>query len=632
MKINKILEIGILSVLLVACGGGGGTSSPPASSSGSSSSTASLNLQVDAGPDIDVNEGESVSISIEVESEAEIVAHSASRVSGEGGSISLTDPNGLEYTFNAPDTVMQDSLEIAYEFTYEDGNGKVGSDTVVITVNRINDAPIVSLEPHLVVHAGEDIELSANADDPDGNDLTYIWVQTTSENLVDIGNRSDESISFVAPETDKNLELEFTVTVEDSDGASASASAFVSVIPKNAPDIDIHFPGKVSYSWKSELPISGVAKPEDGHSLVAISVSSDIETVEALINNDGSWRVDRLVIPTDKAFSEITVTAEDSSGRISIEKIKIYSQSASMPWAGANIVSMVVKENGVSSWLLMSEDDTNSFDIVSYDFLSGAVTEPVVSISVGGEDIPELDAVEMLYDEKEKRFFIASSPSFDSSMILLVDEMTGDYSVLSGAEKGEGPEFQRITGITLSSSGELFVVDEGLGSVMEVDISTGNRLPIAPEFPPAPSLLYSGDLEWDSANSRLLIVPFLSFSEDALLSVTDTSEGGDIESVSNVNNEGPDVDAGYREAAVDEENGRIFLVNNSQTELIEIDLSSGDRNTLVENIDINSLLFISDLTYSSVTKLLYLTQSAPQGRIFALDIESGVAVGIGTFP
>lgn len=110
---------------------------------------------------------------------------------------------------NAPGTVV-------YELTVTDGNGSTDTDTVSVVWNA-NQVPTTTApatqNPSGPVVAGSNVSLSAGtSSDPDGNPISYSWVQTSGP-TVTLDDPTSATPSFTAPMTGGTVT--FTLTIDD---------------------------------------------------------------------------------------------------------------------------------------------------------------------------------------------------------------------------------------------------------------------------------------------------------------------------------------------------------------------------------------------------------------------------------
>jgi hypothetical protein len=89
-------------------------------------------------------------------------------------------------------------------------NGQI-SDPAVISANF---APTLSIDEVSTINEQTQVLLTANAVDPEGATLTYLWQQTGGETVVLTGE-NEASVSFTAPDITSDSNLSFSVTVSD---------------------------------------------------------------------------------------------------------------------------------------------------------------------------------------------------------------------------------------------------------------------------------------------------------------------------------------------------------------------------------------------------------------------------------
>jgi len=155
------------------------------------------------------------------------------------------DPDGdaLEYTWTqieGPETVVLEGgnsvlasftagLAGSYRFQLVVSDGKVASapDTVTVTVVRVNRPPVA-----LVVASPESVEVGSRVTldgsasyDPDGDFLTYEWIQTGGPQVALEGAETAAAVFYAVNEG----VLTFRLVVRDSEFASASAEVTVTV-------------------------------------------------------------------------------------------------------------------------------------------------------------------------------------------------------------------------------------------------------------------------------------------------------------------------------------------------------------------------------------------------------------------
>ena len=111
---------------------------------------------------------------------------------------------------------------------YQVSDGDVSSELAVVSfdITPVNDPPMIETKLEAIYHSGEKVTLTANAIDPEGDEVTYTWrgPQITSD------IQHDQSITFMAPRVSNKNELIFLL--EANDGNAVTTASFpVTVLP-----------------------------------------------------------------------------------------------------------------------------------------------------------------------------------------------------------------------------------------------------------------------------------------------------------------------------------------------------------------------------------------------------------------
>jgi len=140
-----------------------------------------------------------------------------------GTPVALSGANTASATFTAPHTVSGETL--SFVLTVSDGKVTT-SDTVNVTVNRVNRAPVVTAAA-VTVDERSTASLVAMASDADGDALTYSWTQVSGAPFT-LSGADTATVSFATGEVTTDRSFTFRVTVSD-DVASASQNVVVNV-------------------------------------------------------------------------------------------------------------------------------------------------------------------------------------------------------------------------------------------------------------------------------------------------------------------------------------------------------------------------------------------------------------------
>ena len=224
----------------------------------------------------------------------------------------------VDYYFNV--TALADDLE-------SNQSNEVG---VRPLQNFNNSTPSVQLL-NTNVNAAEVVTLSAEVSDPDGNNISYLWQQTSGASI-DIIDGNESEVTFTAPTVDAPVELGFALTVFDNLGASSTSSATVTVYDNLAPQVDAGADQSVSPGATVDLlgsasdsdgSVVDIAWQQESGSIVSLSSNSTLDTsfTAPSANSSELTLVFRLSVTDDRGASvtdtvSVIVAADQASTTI----------------------------------------------------------------------------------------------------------------------------------------------------------------------------------------------------------------------------------------------------------------------------------------------------------------------------
>jgi large repetitive protein len=152
-----------------------------------------------------------------------------------GTSVTLLNPNTAIPSFVAPQ--VEDDEDLVFELTVTDKTGAQDTDQTTVHIQNSvpgNNPPInVNAGPDAFVFEETDVALRATAEDPDGDPLSYHWLQLGGPVVV-IASPTAQNTSFAAPSVDNDTVISFQVTVTDGRGGIGSDSV-IYVVKNSAP-------------------------------------------------------------------------------------------------------------------------------------------------------------------------------------------------------------------------------------------------------------------------------------------------------------------------------------------------------------------------------------------------------------
>ena len=196
-----------------------------------------------------------------------------------------------------------------------------------------------------------------------------------------------------------------------------------------------------------------------------------------------------------------------------------------------------------------------------------------------GLGLDELRQPDSLALDSDNNRVLVVSDSFDA--LVGINLSNGERSILSTGRTGSGPELADPSAITLDSDkNRALITDEFLNALVAINLDSGDRNVISGANTGAGTRLESPNGQaLDAINNRTLIVDIVL---DALVAIN--LENGNRETLSDGNiGVGPVLNAPI-DIALDGVNNRALVVDRIDelaTQLLAIDLDSGERNILV---------------------------------------------------
>ena len=143
-----------------------------------------------------------------------------------GTSLNLTSPAGLP----------NKTAAMVFELLVEDAFGGSDTDTVSVRVVAGNNGPSANAGPDQAVDEGAMTTLTCTGSDPDGDPISYNWVQVSGSAVEIVGSTNTSTLTFMAPGVVEDRVIEFDCIVSDGE-LSSSDSVMITI--NNVLNLDI---------------------------------------------------------------------------------------------------------------------------------------------------------------------------------------------------------------------------------------------------------------------------------------------------------------------------------------------------------------------------------------------------------
>ncbi len=194
-------------------------------------------------------------------------------------------------------------VTMTFRLTTTDPNGVSATDDVDVVVTNVEHAPTAVAGGSLNINEAASVTLNGSASaDPDGDALTYAWVQVAGP-AVTLGDANTAYPYFTAPFVNAvGATLKFKLTVDDGYGGTSSDCATVTVANINDAPIATNAQPSLGTLWPPDhsmvkVSINGIVDPNNNATITITGVTQDEATnglgdgdtaIDAIINADGT--------------------------------------------------------------------------------------------------------------------------------------------------------------------------------------------------------------------------------------------------------------------------------------------------------------------------------------------------------
>ncbi len=220
----------------------------------------------DAGPNQTVNEVQLVGLDGSNSLDSDDGIASYAWVQTNGPQVTLSDPNGQQSTFTAPD-VGAGGDSLIFELTVADHNGLQSTDSCVVNVTWLNEPPQANAGLDQTVNEGTVVTLDGSSSlDIDDGIASYLWTQIGVP-MVTLSSPASSQPTFTAPNVEQDgASLNFKLTVTDAGGMKSTDSCIVNISRQNQPPTAVVAPDYMEPIEGTLVTLDGSASmdPDDG--------------------------------------------------------------------------------------------------------------------------------------------------------------------------------------------------------------------------------------------------------------------------------------------------------------------------------------------------------------------------------
>ncbi|MFA7003673.1 MAG: PKD domain-containing protein, partial [Verrucomicrobiia bacterium] len=270
----------------------------------------------DAGDDQKLNELTLVTLDGSASYDVDSDSISYSWLQTDGPTVILSDATAAKPFFVAP-LVGSAGATFTFELTVDDGLA-ADTDSVTVKIENANHPPTANAGPDQTVNENGTVTLDGiGSNDPDGDSLTYLWVQTSGPEVL-LSDASAAKPTFIAPSVAPGgVELVFDLVVSDGLGGTAIDSVTITVLNVIDPPVAELARANPDSLWPPNhkmVPVSivGVTDPNNNKVTITILAVTQDEPVNGL--GDGDTGPDA-IIQGDKMLLRAERSG-DGNGRV----------------------------------------------------------------------------------------------------------------------------------------------------------------------------------------------------------------------------------------------------------------------------------------------------------------------------
>lgn len=271
----------------------------------------------------------------------------------------------------------------------------------------------------------------------------------------------------------------------------------------------------------------------------------------------------------------------------------------------------------LNNHMLITDDLLLSVDLNS---ASGTYADRELATFGVGTGPHVFEAIASAYDPVNHQLFVSDD---STQKIVSVDLNSGNRTEVSSENLGSGAPLKSYFVIYDADEEVIYSADYQLDTIVKIDVATGDREILSDNSIDSEidfTGLY-GAVELDKANNRMFVYDQIG----SIISV-DLSTGVRtlISSAERGAGEADDLSDNWFEFAYDADNNRIFIANANKKSVYEVDVASGDRRVVSDNIsNVSDISFDypSSIAFDEENQRLYLVDTLV--GVFSINIDTG---------
>ena len=296
--------------------------------------------------------------------------------------VTLNDDTSIAPVFVSPVRSAPEGIVVlTFKLTVTDNEGYTHEDTTIVTVNPDNAKPIANAGINREVDEQTVVQLNGSAsDDPDGEIVTYTWVQTAGDS-VSLSATDQPEITFTAPvrlAPQGTETLSFQLTVKDDENAVDVTTVDiivkpVNILPKPLVGADqtvnegtvVSLTSSASTDEDSTDPLSHQWRQVSGEpiTLIGSDTATPSFTAPAILAEDG-------IAVSETLLFEVTVTDNEEGANEIVESNSDHRVAITVTSVNVPPVSVPGNSVAVDSESFVELDGSGSTDsdgnIISY--------------------------------------------------------------------------------------------------------------------------------------------------------------------------------------------------------------------------------------------------------------------------